>query len=143
MNNDDIAMAVFAAANIADAPSLRVECVGASAVHVLEYSGVDLARPLIGEPVVEAEWFDVLPMFNGTLIRNFIYQENVTSRLFTLLAFIHLGAPLIAGVLAWVHVQRVPRAHINPPREIAIAFTAAATVSTAFASLRNMPNGSA
>ena len=52
VNNDDIAMAVFAAANIADAPSLRVECVGASAVHVLEYSGVDLARPLIGEPVV-------------------------------------------------------------------------------------------
>jgi NAD(P)H-flavin reductase/ferredoxin len=62
-------------------------------------------------------------MFNGTLIRNFIYQDNVTSRLFTLLAFIHLGAPLIAGVIAWVHVQRVPRAHINPPREIAIAFT--------------------
>jgi CDP-4-dehydro-6-deoxyglucose reductase len=74
--------------------------------------------------IATAEWFDVLPMFNGTLIRNFIYQENVTSRLFTLLAFIHLGAPLIAGVLAWVHVQRVPRAHINPPREIAIAFTA-------------------
>ncbi|MDP1612479.1 MAG: FAD-binding oxidoreductase [Sulfuritalea sp.] len=73
--------------------------------------------------VATAEWFDVLPMFNGTLIRNFIYQDNVTSRLFTLLAFIHLGAPLIAGVIAWVHVQRVPRAHINPPRSIAIAFT--------------------
>lgn len=68
-----------------------------------------------------AEWFDVLPMFNGTVIRNFIYQENVSSRLFTLLAFIHLGAPLITGVLAWVHVQRVPRAHINPPRIIGIS----------------------
>ena len=73
--------------------------------------------------VATAEWFDVLPMFNGTLIRNFIYQENVSSRLFTLLAFIHLGAPLIAGVIAWVHVQRVPRAHVNPPRTFAIAFT--------------------
>jgi len=73
--------------------------------------------------VATAEWFDVLPMFNGTLIRNFIYQDNVTSRLFTLLAFIHLGAPLIAGVIAWVHVQRVPRAHVNPPRPIAIAVT--------------------
>jgi NAD(P)H-flavin reductase/ferredoxin len=73
--------------------------------------------------VATAEWFDVLPMFNGTLVRNFIYQDNVNSRLFTLLAFIHLGAPLIAGVIAWVHVQRVPRAHVNPPREIAIAFT--------------------
>jgi len=73
--------------------------------------------------IATAEWFDVLPMFNGTLIRNFIYQENVTSRLFTLLAFIHIGAPLIAGALAWVHVQRVPHAHINPPRAIAIAVT--------------------
>ena len=68
-----------------------------------------------------AEWFDVLPMFNGTVIRNFIYQENVNSRLFTLLAFVHLGAPLITGILAWVHVQRVPRAHIHPPRVIGIS----------------------
>ncbi|WIM05597.1 MAG: FAD-binding oxidoreductase [Candidatus Nitricoxidivorans perseverans] len=73
--------------------------------------------------VATAEWFDVLPMFNGTLIRNFIYQENVNSRLFTLLAFIHLGAPLIVVFLMWIHVQRVPRAHINPPRPIAIAVT--------------------
>ncbi len=70
-----------------------------------------------------AEWFDVFPMFNGTVIRNFIYPESVNSRLFTLLAFVHIGAPLITGILAWVHVQRVPQAHINPPRAIAIAIS--------------------
>jgi NAD(P)H-flavin reductase/ferredoxin len=73
--------------------------------------------------IAAAEWFDVLPMFNGTLIRNFLYLESVNSRLFTLLAFIHLGAPLIVVFIMWVHVQRVPRAHINPPRTIAIAVT--------------------
>jgi CDP-4-dehydro-6-deoxyglucose reductase len=73
--------------------------------------------------IATAEWFDILPMFNGTLIRNFLYLENVNSRLFTLLAFIHIGAPLIVGIIMWVHVQRVPRAHINPPRPIAIAVT--------------------
>ena len=73
--------------------------------------------------IATAEWFDVLPMFNGTLIRNFLYLESVNSRLFTLLAFIHLGAPLIVAFIMWVHVQRVPRAHINPPRPIAIAVT--------------------
>jgi CDP-4-dehydro-6-deoxyglucose reductase len=73
--------------------------------------------------IAAAEWFDVLPMFNGTLIRNFLYLESVNSRLFTLLAFIHLGAPLIVAFIMWVHVQRVPRAHINPPRPIAIAVT--------------------
>jgi ferredoxin len=73
--------------------------------------------------IATAEWFDILPMFNGTLIRNFLYLESVNSRLFTLLAFIHIGAPLIVAIIMWVHVQRVPRAHINPPRPIAIAVT--------------------
>ncbi|HMV05810.1 MAG TPA: 2Fe-2S iron-sulfur cluster-binding protein [Accumulibacter sp.] len=73
--------------------------------------------------IATAEWFDVLPMFNGTLIRNFLYLESVNSRLFTLLAFVHIGAPLIVGFIMWVHVQRVPRAHINPPRDIALAVT--------------------
>ena len=36
--------------------------------------------------------------------------ENFSDRLFSLLAFIHIGVPL--GVLAvlWIHVQRVPQA---------------------------------
>jgi quinol-cytochrome oxidoreductase complex cytochrome b subunit len=73
--------------------------------------------------IATAEWFDILPMFNGTLIRNFLYLESVNSRLFTLLAFVHIGAPLIVAFIMWVHVQRVPRAHINPPRAVAIAVT--------------------
>ncbi len=73
--------------------------------------------------VATAEWFDVLPMFRGSLIRNFISEGAVNSRLFTLLAFIHLGAPFMMVVIMWVHVQRVPRAHINPPRPIALALT--------------------
>lgn len=73
--------------------------------------------------VAVAEWFDVLPLFNGTLIRNFLYEGSVNSRLFTLLAFIHIGAPLIVVFVMWVHVQRVPKAHINPPKAIAVAVT--------------------
>ncbi|GAB4171614.1 MAG: hypothetical protein Fur0039_11970 [Rhodocyclaceae bacterium] len=74
--------------------------------------------------VATAEWFDVLPLFRGALIRNFISEGAINSRLFTLLAFIHLGAPFMMVVLMWIHVQRVPRAHVNPPRPIAIALTA-------------------
>ncbi len=73
--------------------------------------------------VAVAEWFDVLPLFNGTLIRNFLYEGSVNSRLFTLLAFIHIGAPLIVVFVMWIHVQRVPKAHINPPKPVAIAVT--------------------
>jgi CDP-4-dehydro-6-deoxyglucose reductase len=62
-------------------------------------------------------------MFRGALIRNFIFEGAVNDRLFTLLAFVHLGAPLFVVMLMWIHVQRVPRAHINPPRPIWIAVT--------------------
>jgi NAD(P)H-flavin reductase/ferredoxin len=73
--------------------------------------------------VATAELLDWIPMFKGVLIRNFIFEGHVNDRLFTLLAFIHLGAPLLVLMLMWIHVQRVPRAHINPPKAIAIWVT--------------------
>ncbi len=92
-------------------------------VYIAGVNGFMLVWDKLAQFVViaTAEWFDVLPMFNGTLIRNFLYLESVNSRLFTLLAFVHIGAPLIVIFIMWIHVQRVPRAHINPPRPIAIA----------------------
>ncbi len=71
--------------------------------------------------VASFEWLDSLPSFSGTLIRNFIYAESVSDRLFSLLVFIHIGAPLLALLMMWVHVQRVPKASTQPPRPIAIS----------------------
>ena len=67
------------------------------------------------------EWLDWLPGFDGRLIRNFILPESVSDRLFSLLVFIHIGVPLAMLLMMWVHVQRVPRAAMQPPRPIAIA----------------------
>lgn len=67
------------------------------------------------------EWLDWLPIFDGALIRNFIYQASVNDRFFSLLSFIHLGAPLLVLLLMWIHVQRVPKAGTNPPRPIMAA----------------------
>ena len=94
-------------------------------VYIAGVNGFMLVWDKLAQFVViaTAEWFDILPMFNGTLIRNFLYLESVNSRLFTLLAFVHIGAPLIVVFIMWIHVQRVPRAHINPPRPISIAVT--------------------
>jgi len=94
-------------------------------VYIAGVNGFMLVWDKLAQFVViaTAEWFDVLPMFNGTLIRNFLYLESVNSRLFTLLAFVHIGAPLIVVIIMWIHVQRVPRAHINPPRPISVAVT--------------------
>lgn len=71
--------------------------------------------------IASFEWLDWLPIFDGALIRNFITQASVNDRLFSLLAFIHLGVPLLVLLLMWIHVQRVPKANTNPPRTVMLA----------------------
>ena len=66
------------------------------------------------------EWLDWLPSFGGTLMRNFVYSANVGDRFFTLLAFMHLGLPLVLLMVMWIHVQRVPMARTTPPRPIVV-----------------------
>jgi len=73
--------------------------------------------------VATAEWFDWLPVFNGTLIRNFIFPEAVNDRLFSLFSFIHIGVPLLVLAALWVHTHRVPHARTNPPLPIALTLT--------------------
>jgi NAD(P)H-flavin reductase/quinol-cytochrome oxidoreductase complex cytochrome b subunit len=75
--------------------------------------------------IATAEWFDWLPMFGGTLVRNFIFSDSVNDRLFSLLSFIHIGIPLAVLFLLWVHVQRVPQARTNPPLPIALTLSVA------------------
>ena len=78
--------------------------------------------------VATAEWFDWLPAFNGTLVRNFIFEENVNDRLFSLLSFIHIGVPLAVLALLWIHTQRVPQARTAPPLPIAVTLTVSLVV---------------
>lgn len=74
--------------------------------------------------VATFEWLDWLPGFGGSLIRNVIYPDSVSDRFFSLLAFIHIGAPLLTLLLMWVHIQRVPKASTQPPRPIALGIVA-------------------
>jgi len=78
--------------------------------------------------VATAEFLNWLPLFSGVLVRNFIYQDSVNDRLFSLLAFIHIGVPLTLLLFLWIHIQRVPRAATNPPRAIALPLLAAMVV---------------
>jgi len=89
-------------------------------VYVSGINGYMLPWDKLAQFVVVAsfEWLDWLPMFDGLLIRNFIYQSSVNDRFFSLLSFIHVGLPLLVLLLMWIHVQRVPKASTNPPRPI-------------------------
>jgi len=78
--------------------------------------------------IATAEWLDWLPVFNGTLVRNFIFEQNVNDRLFSLLSFIHIGVPLAVLALLWIHTQRVPQARTSPPLPIMVTLTVALVV---------------
>jgi NAD(P)H-flavin reductase/ferredoxin len=89
-------------------------------VYVSGIIGYMLPWDRLAQYVIVAafEWLDWLPGFGGTLIRNFIYPTSVNDRFFSLLAFMHIGIPLVVLLLMWIHVQRVPKASTSPPRPV-------------------------
>ncbi len=89
-------------------------------VYVSGINGYMLPWDGLAQFVVTAstEWLDALPIFNGALARNFLYEASVNDRLFSLLSFLHIGLPLGVLALLWVHTQRVPKAHTMPPPQI-------------------------
>ncbi|RTL71412.1 MAG: hydrogenase iron-sulfur subunit [Hyphomicrobiales bacterium] len=75
--------------------------------------------------LVTTEWLDRLPIFGEPIARNFLSSETLESRFFTLMVFMHIAVPLIALVLMWVHLQRISRPRINPPRALAVSMLGA------------------
>lgn len=69
--------------------------------------------------IVSTEWMDRLPIFGEPVARNFLSPDALESRFFTLMVFMHIAVPLIALILLWVHLQRVSKPRINPPRGLA------------------------
>ncbi len=66
------------------------------------------------------EWMDWLPIFGNPIANNFISPERLDDRFFSLMIFIHIAAPLFLLIVLWVHLLRVSRPEVNPPRGLAI-----------------------
>jgi ferredoxin len=69
--------------------------------------------------VVSSELLDWLPLFGEPIARNFIATGTLTSRFFTLMVFMHVAVPLILLFIMWVHILRISRPKVNPPRLLA------------------------
>jgi len=70
--------------------------------------------------IATVEWLDVLPIFGEPIARNFLTPESLDDRFFTLLVFMHIVVPLLLLLVLWIHLQRVSRPRINPPRGLAV-----------------------
>ena len=70
--------------------------------------------------VATTEWLDTLPLFGEPIARNFLHPSTLSSRFFTLLVFIHIFVPLAMLFVMWIHIQRLSRPRVNPPRLLAL-----------------------
>jgi len=66
------------------------------------------------------EWLDWLPIFGDPIARNFASPRFLDDRFFTLMMFLHIAIPLFLFVALWVHLNRISRPRINPPRGLAV-----------------------
>lgn len=75
--------------------------------------------------IATAEMLDWLPIFSAAFTRNFLGNEAVSDRLFSLFVFVHIGVSLLLLFLAWFHVQRISHAEMLPSRPLAVGATVA------------------
>ncbi len=75
-----------------------------------------------------SRWLDALPIFAEPISRNFADNAGLSGRFFTLMAYIHIAAPLLMLTLMWVHIQRYSQARVNPARNLSIAIAVALLV---------------
>jgi len=70
--------------------------------------------------LTSSELLDWLPIFGEPIARNFIATGTLTSRFFSLMVFMHVAVPLFLLFAMWIHILRISRPKMNPPRALAV-----------------------
>jgi quinol-cytochrome oxidoreductase complex cytochrome b subunit/coenzyme F420-reducing hydrogenase delta subunit len=69
-----------------------------------------------------AELMDSIPIFTDSMAGNFLSEDSLSDRFFTLMAFLHLiGLPIFLVFGIWLHVFRLNGPRINPPKRMMAA----------------------
>lgn len=69
--------------------------------------------------VATSELLDWFPIFGEPIARNFLTPGSLNDRFFTLLIFMHIAVPLFLLFIMWIHILRISRPKVNPPRMLA------------------------
>jgi quinol-cytochrome oxidoreductase complex cytochrome b subunit/coenzyme F420-reducing hydrogenase delta subunit len=70
--------------------------------------------------IASTEWLDSLGIFGQSIARNFLNNDTLSGRFFTLMVFIHIAVPLFMLLVMWIHIQRQRNARVNPPVGLAV-----------------------
>ena len=99
---------------------------------VCAWTGFVMAWDTFGERLARdgARLLDMLPIFSEPLSRIFAGDGPVPSAFFFVNLFVHIGVPLAMGVLLWLHVSRLARPMLVPPRRVTWTILGALTVAS-------------
>jgi quinol-cytochrome oxidoreductase complex cytochrome b subunit/coenzyme F420-reducing hydrogenase delta subunit len=103
-------------------------------MFVLGISGYWLVWDELAQYVAisSAELIDAIPIFTNSMAGNFLSDDTLSNRFFTLMAFLHLiGLPIFLVFGIWLHVFRLNGPRINPPRRMMAATLLAMLVLSA------------
>ena len=103
-------------------------------MFVLGISGYWLVWDELAQYVAisSAELIDAIPIFTDSMAGNFLSDDLLSNRFFTLMAFLHLiGLPIFLVFGIWLHVFRLNGPRINPPRRMMAATLLAMLVLSA------------
>ena len=99
---------------------------------VCAWTGFIMAWDTFGERLARggSRMFDVLPILSEPISRIFAGDGPVPSAFFFVNLFIHIGLPLAMGAMLWLHVSRVARPILLPPRRITWSIVGALFVAS-------------
>src|SRR5512138_3832140 len=99
---------------------------------VCAWTGFVMAWDSFGERLAKdgGRLLDVLPVLSEPVSRIFAGDGPVPSAFFFVNLFVHIAVPLAMGVALWLHVSRVARPVLLPPKRLLWAMVGALTVAS-------------
>lgn len=87
-------------------------------IFVCGWTGYVMVWDVQGQVLAQegARLMDVIPIFSEPISRGFVGERAIPAAFFFLNLFLHVALPIGLGVLLWVHVSRVARPTLLPPR---------------------------
>jgi len=90
-----------------------------------------------------ARMIDALPLLSEPTARAFTGERPLPAAFFFLNLFAHIGIPLLMGVALWIHVKRVARPVLLPPRPLLWSVAGGLSVLAVVWPLRMAPQADA
>ncbi len=89
-------------------------------VLVCGWTGYVMVWDVQGEVIARegARWMDALPLFSEPIGRAFDGERAIPGAFFFLNLFAHVALPVGLGATLWLHVARVARPNLVPPRRL-------------------------